>query len=334
MNLTKILKNKLIVSYLAIAVTLSIFNLFIAYLFIPGNLREVKDIIIEHKLSTHEISNKLYTENVISFPTIFWIISKCYSFKNPLKSGEYRFTTKISPYQVLQILSSGKSIIHKFVIPEGATVSEIIGLINHEKRLFGEINYTIPEGFLMPSTYFFSYGDHKEHIINQMRKNMSAALDKVMVNLPANSAIRTRAEVLTLASIIEKETYLDEERPLVAAVFLNRLKLGMKLQADPTTIYAITNGKFKLNRPLSKKDLAIKLPHNTYYIFGLPPTPICCPGLKSLEAAAHPISSNALYFVISGTGGHSFSNNLAEHNKNIYKYKNQHNDSNLNINSE
>ena len=296
-------------------------NFCMLYLFVPGPLGKIETLIIKPKLSIKQISDKLVMHNIIYSASLFELIAKLYSLHSTIKSGEYRFTSQISPLQVLNILSSGKSIIHKFVIPEGSTTYEIVEKINGEKLLLGKIKTEIPEGFLMPSTYFFSYGDSKEQIIDQMRKLMSSNLDKVMVKLPIDSPLKTRLEVLTLASIIEKESSADEERPIIASIFLNRLKKGMKLQADPTTIYALTKGKFKLNRPLTKKDLLIQSPYNTYYVSKLPLGPITCPSTKSLNAVVNPIRTDALYFVADGKRGHNFANNIDDHNKNVQIYK-------------
>lgn len=296
-------------------------NFCIFYLFAPGSLAENKTVIIKPKLSIDQIAMILDDHNIIKYPILFSFLAKIYSLKHSIKSGEYIFTQNISPIQTLRILSSGKSIIHKMLIPEGMLVHEIIKKINSEERLVGEIIGTIPEGFLMPSTYFFSYGDQKEQIIDKMRKLMSLQLDKVMEKLSPNSLLKTRLDVLILASIVEKEAILDAEKPLIAAVFLNRLKKHMKLQSDPTTIYAITLGKDKLIRPLTKKDLAIQSPYNTYYVFNLPPGAISCPGVKSLEAVVNPAKIDSLYFVVNGMGGHNFSNNFNDHNKHIKSYR-------------
>lgn len=279
-------------------------------------MQETKQVIIEHNLTIREISNKLAWQKVIKYPVLFTFIAKIYTLKTPLKSGEYEFTAHISPWQTLQILGQGKSIIHKLIIPEGLTVSDIIDKVKSEPRLLGKLNEEIPEGSLMPSTYFFSYGDKKDKIINWMRRLMSENLDKL---LPMSRYFKSSEEILTLASIIELETNIDEEKPIIAAVFLNRLKKGMRLQSCATVIYALTQGKFKLNRPLCKNDLIIASPYNTYYINGLPPTPIACPGIKSLEAVVNPDNSPVLYFVLTTKGNHHFSNNLQEHNK--YKRK-------------
>lgn len=319
----KIIKFKFTYLLSILILLISLINLVGFYLFLSGPLEIKKPIIIESKLSIYKISNKLYQENVINYPLLFFFITKFFSLKNPIKSGEYMFTEKISPLQVLRILSSGQSIIHKLMIPEGSTVNEIIDKINSEPLLFGEINGKIPEGFLMPSTYFYSYGDQRDRIIDRMRKLMSDELDKAIEKLSSDSPLKTRMDVLILASIIEKETSLEDERSLVAAVFLNRIKKNMKLQADPTTIYAITNGIYKLNRPLSKKDLAVKSPYNTYYILGLPPGPISCPGIKSIEAAINPAKTKALYFVSNGKGGHNFSHDLENHNNHVKQLRNR-----------
>ncbi|WP_323738438.1 endolytic transglycosylase MltG [Candidatus Trichorickettsia mobilis] len=317
----KILKAKFIFLILFITLFISMINFYAVYLLTPGPLLNPKVVIIPKKLSIHKISTQLKSFDVIRYPKLFWLISTLYSLKYPLKSGEYKFTTKISPLQVLNILSTGKSIVHKLIVPEGVMVSEVLAKVNAEERLFGEMITKVPEGYLMPSTYFFSYGDQKEQIIDQMRKLMSAQLDIAMSKLSADSPLKTRMEVLILASIVEKETANDEERPLVAAVFLNRLKKGMKLQADPTTIYGITEGKFKLSRLLTRKDLSLQSPYNTYYIFNLPPGPIACPGIKSLQAVVNPAKTSALYFVVNGMGGHNFSSTLEDHNQHVENYR-------------
>ena len=296
-------------------------NFCIFYLFVPGPLANNTTLIIKPKLSIKEISSTLNGNKVIKYPALFNFLAKIYSLKYKLKSGEYTFTQNISPIQTLRILTRGKSIIHKMVVPEGTTVGEIISKINSEERLVGEITGTIPEGFLMPSTYFYSYGDQKEQIISKMRTLMSLELDRVMTRLLPNSPLKNRLDVLILASIVEKETALDEEKPIIAAVLTNRLKKGMRLQADPTVVYAITLGQYKLTRNLTKKDLAIKSPYNTYSTSNLPPGPISCPGVKSLEAVVNPAQANFLYFVSNGKLGHYFSSNYDDHVRYVGIYR-------------
>lgn len=303
------------------AILITGLNLTAVYMYLPGPLTEKKILIIKKGQSNIQIANQLAENEIIRFPWLFSTISKLYSFKSALKSGEYEFTYGVSPIQVIRKLASGKSIIHKLVIPEGLMVSEVIEKINSEPLLEGNISEVIPEGYLFPSTYFYSYGDKRQKIIDEMRKKMSAALDDVMSKLPADSLLKTRKDVLIMASIIEKEAGDDSEKRKISSIFANRLKKEIKLQSDPTTIYAITEGKYKLNRPLSKNDLKIESPYNTYFIKGLPPTAIACPGKKSLEAAVLPEKTNFLYFVVNRQGGHHFSQTLDEHNQHVQNYR-------------
>ncbi|PCJ25361.1 MAG: aminodeoxychorismate lyase [Rickettsiales bacterium] len=320
--LKKVFKIKLLLIIVAAVFLLSIVNILGSFLFLPGNLQKEKTIIIKPNLSISQISALLEDAEIIKNKRLFEITCQIYSYHKKLKVGEYRFTQNITPYQIINKLTAGKSIVHRLFIPEGTLVHEIIEQINANELLFGKkISHTIPEGYLMPSTYFYSYGDQREHIVNKMRTEMSEALDAVMLKLSKNSPIKTRKDVLILASIVEKEAGNDRERPKVAAVFINRLNKKMKLQADPTTIYAITNGKYKLERSLTRKDLRIKSPYNTYHTYGLPVAPISCPGRASLEAVVAPAKTTALYFVVNGRGGHSFSNSLKEHNKHVRKFK-------------
>jgi UPF0755 protein len=316
-----VLKVKLVIIVSLAIIAITTVNIVGSYLFLPGRLSEKKVVIIKEGLSKHEISIMLEQESVIKHRILFEFITRIYGLYRPLRSGEYEFTKAISPYQVLTRLASGKSVVHRLVITEGQTVAEITAKIIAEDRLFGQINMNIPEGYLMPSTYFYIYGDLREKIIDEMRKDMSKALDEVMLKLKPDSPLKTRKDVLILASIIEKEAGNEKERPIVAGVFINRLKKGIKLQADPTVAYAITDGKYKLNRPLSRTDLKIDSKYNTYKVEGLPPGAIACPGLASLEAAVSPAQTNALFFVVDGSGGHSFSSSLEDHNIHVQKLR-------------
>lgn len=288
---------------------------------LPGSLKAPVTIIIKPHSSIDQISNSLASNSVIDNKTLFRFAAKIYSIKKPLKSGEYIFTNGINPINILRILSSGKSIVHHLRFPEGYSVHQIIEIITKENRLFGEIKQEIPEGYLLPNTYYYSYGDKKSQIIDQMRFSMSQIIDKAMLDLDPKSPIKTRKELLILASIVEKEAQLDSERPLIAAVFLNRLNRGMRLQADPTNIYAITFGKYKLSRSLSKADLKLNTPYNTYLYQGLPPSAIACPGAKSIEAVVRPAKTDAIFFVVNGSGGHNFSSDLKSHNDYVNQYR-------------
>lgn len=317
------LKIKMFVLISFFVIIISTINILGGYLFLPGNLESEKIVIVQPNLSVSEISQKLKDENIIKYSKLFELLARVYSYYKPLKSGEYKFTKNTTPYQVIRTLAKGKSIIHRLFIPEGYTVQQIIDTIRAETRLNGKINSNIPEGYLMPSTYFYTYQDQREQIIDDMRKKMSLALDKVMPKLSPDSPVKTRLEVLTLASIIEKEAGNNAEKPIVASVFLNRLRKNMKLQADPTTSYAITEGKRPLGRSLTRKDLKTPSPYNTYYAKGLPPGPISCPGKASLRAVVAPAKTDYLYFVVNGKGGHNFSRTLKEHNAYVRAYRNR-----------
>lgn len=323
MFFTNLLRIKLFSLITISVVVICLANILGGYLFLTGGLDEEKIVIIKPRLSIHKISVLLEKENVIKNAKLFEVISRVYSYFEPLKSGEYKFTKNITPYQVLRVLIKGKSIVHRMFIPEGYTVKQIVDMVNSESRLIGRINGNIPEGYLMPSTYFYSYEDQRENLIDGMRKNMSKALDEVMPKLSKSSPLKTRKDVLILASIVEKEAGNDRERAKIAGVFINRLRKGMKLQADPTTAYAITKGKRLLARSLQRKDMRIKSPYNTYHVYGLPKGPISCPSRASLEAVVSPEKTDALYFVVDGTGGHSFSKTLKEHNFHVRKFKNR-----------
>lgn len=306
---------------IALLVFISTINLVFVYINTAGPLQESTELIIERGLSKKAIIEKLYTNNIIRFPQIFYMITKFYGIKYKIKSGEYLFTSRITPLQVLEILTKGKSIVRKLIIPEGLTIKQIFDKLYENKLLIGEIHENITEGFLLPDTYFYSYNDQRQMLVDQMKTNMSKLLDEVMPKLSTLSPLKSRIDVLKLASIVEKETSLDSEKPRVAAVYINRLKKGMKLQADPTTIYAITLGKHNLGRPLVKSDLFTKSPYNTYMVYGLPPTPIACPGRVAIEAVITPLITNELYFVANGKGGHNFSTNAKDHIKNVNIYK-------------
>jgi UPF0755 protein len=320
MNIRKILFLILILIFILI---ISFLNISIVYLNAPSPLTKSIELILPHGSTRSEISSKLYDAGVIKYPALFSLYLKLYGIKYKIKSGEYSFTSKISPRQVIQILIEGKSIIHKLTIPEGLTVNDILTKIDAIEILTGEISRDVPEGYLFPSTYFYSYGDQKQKIIDLMRNKMSKIIDKYISDLHPSSTLKTRLDVLILASIIEKETIISDEKPRIAQVYLNRMQKKMKLQADPTTIYAITLGKTPMDRMLTLKDLKIASPFNTYHVFGLPPTPICCPGEEAIKAAVFPLKSTDLYFVSEGNGSgrHYFAEKFSDHQNNIKKYK-------------
>jgi UPF0755 protein len=237
-----------------------------------------------------------------------------------LHAGELAFLEHASLREVLQVLRTSKPVQHKLTIPEGLTAVQIARLLNKSEVLTGEIA-TPQEGAMLPQTYAFEFGASRASIVERASAAMQRTLDQAWASRAPNLPLTSPTEMLIVASMVERETARPEERPHIAAVFLNRLKKGMRLQSDPTVIYAASNGTGTLERPLTKVDLEIASPFNTYRANGLPPGPIASPGLASLEAVARPEDTQDLYFVADGTGGHAFAATLEDHLKNVAKWR-------------
>ena len=258
---------------------------------------------------------------------IFYYAARFTGQANKIKAGEYEIPPKASMKNILDLLESGKVIQRNVTLREGLTSFEVLRTLSNNAELTqGDIDLPA-EGSLLPETYSFAKGEGAADIIARMQTAMTKALDTAWENRAKNLPIQTKEEARILASIIEKETAVPSERKRVAGVFINRLRKGMLLQTDPTVIYAINggkhedNGKGPLGRRLLRKDLSIDNPYNTYKYAGLPPGPICNPGKDSIEAALNPEAHDYLYFVADGTGGHAFGKSLAEHNRNVAKWR-------------
>lgn len=285
-------------------------------------LGENTTIIIGKGESTNKIGNKLVEKKIVSQPISFL----CGAFflklqKKTLKHGEYLIEANHTLWQLLQKIVNGDVVIHYLTISEGLTVYEIAKKIDEIGILTGNLEDLPPEGSLLPQTYDYYYGDSKQGIIKRMAKAMDNLKSLVWPQYQNSCLLKSWDEVLTLASIVEKETSISAERSMVASVYLNRLKANMPLQADPTIIYARTNGQTSFYRPILKSELALQSPFNTYLQKGLPPTPIACPGEASILAVLKPALTSYLYFVANGTGGHEFSNNLKAHNQNVRNWR-------------
>jgi UPF0755 protein len=233
-----------------------------------------------------------------------------------LKAGEYAIPSGASPQRVMEILIEGKAIVYKLTLPEGLTTAMALDLVAKHVSLQGEITRMPAEGALLPETYIFNRGMSRDALIERMEKDHAAVLDELWEKRAPNLPISTKEEAVTLASIVEKETGVANERPRVAAVFVNRLRKGMKLQSDPTIIYGLTKG-VPLGRGIRQSELDRATPYNTYVINGLPPTPIANPGRDAIAAVLNPGESDELFFVADGTGGHAFAATLAEHERNV-----------------
>lgn len=271
--------------------------------------------------SLNKIAKKLKEYGLIKNEYLFIFYSRINKIYPQVKAGEYLFDKNISLVQLSEKLVSGKVYLRKITFPEGLTSKEIHELLKNNEFLNKE-EFAIPsEGSILPETYTFSRGDSPKKIIKQSQKARDDVLEQIWNGRDENLPLNSKEQLLILASIVEKETGIGTERAEVASVFINRLRLGMLLQTDPTVIYAVTGGKEDLNRPLTRKDLMIDSPYNTYKYAGLPPAPICNPGKDAIFAAAHPANTSYLYFVASGKGGHNFAKSLDEHNDNVRKWR-------------
>ncbi len=240
-----------------------------------------------------------------------------------LKVGEYGFQAGMSMRQVMLELTEGKPITYTITFPEGWTSYKMMERLAFEEKLTGDVPPIPAEGSLMPDTYTFSRGTTRTQIVERMKQAQQKALREVWANRVDGLPIETPADLVNLASIVEKETGVGSERPHVASVFINRLRKGMRLETDPTIIYGIWGGKGKPSDRggLRRSELKKETPYNTYQIDGLPPTPIANPGLASMKAVAQPLETDDLFFVADGTGGHVFAKTLKEHNANVRNWR-------------
>jgi UPF0755 protein len=235
-------------------------------------------------------------DGAFSASTLFFIIEKISLLTKDFQTGEYDVLPGESAFSVFRKVVTGNCITRKLTIPEGLTVQIIVEMLNKNECLVGEISELPDEASLMPNTYFYKFQDTRKSIIKKMENQMQLTLKKLSVK---NHTEMNMKEILILASIIEKEVKAPEEMQIVSSVYNNRLKKKMRLQSCPTVIYAVSHGYGRINRPLTKEDLFFKSPYNTYRVNGIPPTPICCPGEKAIEAAMNPVKTNYLYFVLS-----------------------------------
>lgn len=289
----------------------------------PGPAPAEVTVILPQGVGVAGVARELAAAGVIRDALLFRIGVRLAGRDRDLKAGEYAIPAGASGRAVMELIAEGRTVVHRLTVPEGLTSRQIVDLVAAAEALGGNAGVAPPEGTLLPETYHFSRGDDRAALVARMAEDMKAKVAELWASRAPDLPLDSPEQMVTLASIVEKETGIAGERPRIAGVFMNRLKKGMRLQSDPTVLYALTRGAGALGRALTKADLAVADPYNTYANAGLPPGPIANPGVAALEAVAHPQATKELYFVADGTGGHAFAETLDEHNRNVARWRAQ-----------
>jgi UPF0755 protein len=277
-------------------------------------------VLIQPHTRLHDIARQLEDAHILNYALVFEFDLRVRGLADKVRAGEYAIPGSSSMADIAAILISGKSIEHKLTAAEGLTSEMIWKLVQADPVLTGDAGPAPDEGTLLPETYLFTRGTTRAQLLDEMRKAQEKFVEAQWDKRAAGLPFQTREQALTLASIVEKETALPDERRHIASVFVNRLKAGMKLQSDPTIIYGLTKG-YPLGRGIRESEITGPTPYNTYVIAGLPPGPICNPGKDSIAAILNPAEGNDLYFVATGKGGHVFSATMAEHERNVIAWR-------------
>ncbi len=285
----------------------------------PGPLAAPRDVVVPPG-TISSVGVVLRRQGVVRSALAFRVAAELTARQGPLHAAELAFPAHASLAVVLGVLRHAKPVEHKVTIPEGLTSAQIAALLRHSKVLSGPTR-TPPEGAVLPQTYDVTLGTPRAAVLTRAEAAMRVALARVWAARAPDLPLATPAQLVTLASIVERETALPAERAHIAGVFINRLRLGMRLQSDPTVAFAVSGGRTIDGAAITEADLRFKSPYNTYRVAGLPPGPICSPGLASLEAASHPLATKDLYFVANGKGGHAFAATLAQHLRNVAKWR-------------
>lgn len=287
-----------------------------------GPLQQEATFMVQRGGGVSSIASSLEREGIIDSAAVFQAGVRVARANGQLKAGEYAFEPGVSMREVMEAIRDGRSIQHAISVPEGWTVDQVWARLETNEVLTGEMPEKPAEGTLLPDTYVFTRGETREAVARRMEEAQSALVQEIWAGRAEGLPVETIEEFVTLASIVERETGVADERPHVASVFVNRLNDGMRLQSDPTFIYGIWGGAGKpAGEPLRRSHIDSDTPYNTYRINGLPPGPIANPGRAALEAVAHPLDTDDLYFVADGTGGHAFARTLDEHNANVRAYR-------------
>ena len=287
----------------------------------PGPLDGDRVVIIAPHTEVYEIIVQLEHEGVIDSGLLLNTALLIEGNRGKVKAGEYLFKQHASLREVIDTLVSGREIMHSITIPEGLTSEQILQRLKDNDILTGELRETPKEGTLLPETYRVARGMSRNDLVRKMQDDQKRALEQIWARRATDIPLRSPYELLTLASIVEKETGKADERPRVAGVFINRLTKRMRLQSDPTIVYGLVGGKGTLGRGILRSEVDRPTPYNTYQIEGLPPGPIANPGRAALEAVANPSRTRDLYFVADGTGGHVFAETLEQHTRNVTRWR-------------
>lgn len=289
----------------------------------PGPSASGDTFVVKANSGVKEIADQLEARGLISDSRLFRLGVRAYGNEQALKAGEYQIKPRASMREIMDLLKSGKSVMYSLTIPEGLTVEQAFQRIANQPELTGDMPASVPpEGSLATDTLRFTRGATRQQMVDKLLADQKELVDDIWARRARDLPLANVDEFVTLASIVEKETGKSDERSRVAAVFLNRLAKGMRLQSDPTIIYGLFGGKGKpADRPIYQSDIDKQTPYNTYLINGLPPTPIANPGKAALEAVANPSKTDELYFVADGNGGHVFASTLEEHNQNVARYR-------------
>jgi UPF0755 protein len=288
----------------------------------PGPLQEDKVVNIPARAGMTDIADTLQREGVID-NNRWAFIGAVFALKarSDLKPGEYSFQKNASLRDVIGTMVDGKVVQHAVTIPEGLTSEQIVARLTDNDIFAGSVREVPREGTLLPETYKFPRGTSRDQVIARMQQTQKRVLAEIWERRNQDIPVKTPEQLVTLASIVEKETGKADERSRVAAVFVNRLRQKIKLQSDPTIIYGLVGGKGTLGRPIKRSEIQQPSPYNTYVIDGLPPGPIANPGRASLEAAANPARTRDLFFVADGSGGHAFTETYDQHQKNVARLR-------------
>jgi UPF0755 protein len=286
----------------------------------PGPSRVDVQLVVPRGAGAEDIAQMLVENGVLASPWAFLAGTNWDGTLPRFKAGEYLFAAAISPRAVGELLASGRTVQRRITFAEGLMSAQILEILRAAEGFDGALDAIPAEGSLLPETYFYSWGEPRMRTIERAQRAMRDTLGELWEKRAPNLPLATPAEAVVLASIVERETAHADERGRVAAVFVNRLRRKMRLQADPTVAYGLAPG-VPLGRPLSRADLETRHAWNTYTNDGLPPTPIANPGRAALAAVLNPPADDALYFVADGEGRHAFARTLPEHNRNVARLR-------------